>query len=261
MKTISVSLNINSQEKLPLDISPLSSLFVLTNNYMVVGKGEAHKNDVKMLSSTGYLECVGVLAKLESVEGKFQGAALAHITVDNNEKITIKSMLKNLQGIDPTGKIKVLIVGGRFDDFPEPSHSGESLYKGVLDSLSGYEVKDVAFCENYSHSVSIDMRDGKIFAWGAYNKDGTYTYETDLFTAVNLAMTPPLAVGDCIRQTNMVRSIIKTVPINIKRVPAIKADWQSALEDVRGVLISRKEEIIKQSEFYNDGIESFDLRY
>lgn len=53
---------VHSNNKLPTDITPMNVLFTLTGTYIVASKNDARQHHVRMASSTGFQECVGVTA-------------------------------------------------------------------------------------------------------------------------------------------------------------------------------------------------------
>jgi len=253
--------NIASYEALPNKASPLNILFVLANSYIVIEKEEACHNNLTMLSSTGYEECIGVLAILESENQELLGAALAHITVDNDAPTTIKSMLNELHKIDSSGKIKAVITGGEYGEFAQAVHSGEALYEKVISSLKGYDTIDLAFDENSRYLICVNLINGNIYAWGVFKEDNTYTYETDAFEAVNMAMIPPLAVGNALQQANITKGVSIKIGQEKTGVPALKYDWQNSLTDIRNVLHDKRDVIVSNLDSTKDGIPNISLQY
>lgn len=157
-------------------------------------------------------------------------------------------MLKQLQSIDPAREIEIVLNGAEHrGPFQEPDHTyGYDLYKGVLNAVSAYKVKDLAFDDDYRMLSAIDLTNGDFFAWDE-NKE-----QTHLFEAVNLAMMPQYAIGNTVKHLEKITALNDKIDKDKKRLPALQNNWQKLIGNVRESLEANKGQITQDIQHWSE---------
>jgi hypothetical protein len=213
-----------------------NALFVPMDSYLVASKREAEAHHIQFVGSAGFLECLGVVMRIYAPDGAFQGAALAHATIANDMRTTITQMAEELKTLAPGGTIDVTIVGGeRVHEFARPYHSSDSLRQEVLQAVSGYRVRDLSRDTDYSRNIVVDVQNGSIFS-------GIETKENNVFDIVDICISS-YARGALKSFSDEVDALHQKVRNTGERLPAVKADWQGFLTDLRACLIASKQQI------------------
>lgn len=116
----------------------------------------------RLLSSSGYMECVGVLMCVRDAAGQPTKWALSHMTIHNDGPATVKAMAQALRGDDVSQPLEIDVFGGIEDwgDDGSFAQSGKQLAESTLaavQALPAAEVEDSLYNPDYTSNITVDL--------------------------------------------------------------------------------------------------------
>lgn len=236
---------------IPKHISPAQVIHVEANAYAVVDVNAA-KDKARLLSSTGFCECMGILACVKDTQGKPLRWALAHLTIDNDADSTIRQMLGEASAGIPNSSIEIDLVGGYRNKSTSDSENArefrrrsEVLYKTALETLASMPTISIKnnkmFDSAYASEITVDLLTGKKYS-------GHLDYDKSDIAQELMDLAAKRSDGAC-KQFKSRTPCFKQREEGITP-PAAKFEWENCLPEMAQIWKTDKHKI--HSRLYNE---------
>ena len=219
---------------IPIGIQPAEVVHVEAGSYAVVDVAAAD-GIARLLSSTGFCECMGVLACVKDAEGKPIRWALAHLTIKNDPVLSIQNMMGELSAGLDGARVEIDLVGG-YKNFGNSDNFYERAI-ATLSSMPNVSIKnDLMFNKTYTSEICVNLSSGQKFSGriDGYNQSDV---------AETLIKNAAKQDGECKDFVEKKHQVIVQKKAGIE-TPAVKFDWEKCLPEMAQIWKTKRASIM-----------------